>query len=696
MINISKKIIKLAIYFGLTVLFIIFLLDFNIQFFKRSIEEKLSSSTGLEVRVQNLSLGYDFNSLSISAMGINFFDQKNTPKVELTNILLESNYLDFLNEDIKLNYLSVDTLKLNLMEDAKFKKNQFGLNPRKIIKSLGGFKEVNIGQTIISSKKDYEIGEINFLSESDGINFSIDEHPLNLIFENSNNIFFDISGSITTRGLADYKTIADLTISTNDFKIDGNLQLIDATLNFLGKINQVDAKKSLKYFPQSPSKSKLIENFGNAIKSGSINDIEIEFETNLQTREILKNKFESKISFTELNFLDAKIKLKEYDGQLLIDKGNLAIEGIGSVLNKFYKIDAEVPYRPKDNRIISVNFSDQKSNLVGSANYLENQDWDLSFSDGDKFSGDFTIPKTVKDIPEVIIENLVLPGDKSNKVSLEPSDIPKVTLISRRIKVGDQELPEFEIQLIPNEDILLVSYLKLERLKVDNNPILFSGAWLAKDKTIINTKLIGDNLEQLLSAMGVEKKIKGGKYDLDIRLYCDCAPWQVKLDSISGEIKGDIQEGIFTDEDPSIGRVFSLLNIDSISRRLRLNVDDIVSKGFAYDTIKGRAVINDSKIKIDYFNVDSTSNHISVKGHSNLDIRTYNFQANVRPEIADSVPLATYLAGGGLAGLGVWLADKTIFKGDLLNDIVDKIIDIKYDITGPWSDPVISEKKKIL
>jgi len=165
MINISKKIIKLAIYFGLTVLFIIFLLDFNIQFFKRSIEEKLSSSTGLEVRVQNLSLGYDFTSLSISAMGINFFDQKNTPKVELTNILLESNYLDFLNEDIKLNYLSVDTLKLNLMEDAKFKKNQFGLNPRKIIKSLGSFKEVNIGQTIISSKKDYEIGEINFLSD---------------------------------------------------------------------------------------------------------------------------------------------------------------------------------------------------------------------------------------------------------------------------------------------------------------------------------------------------------------------------------------------------------------------------------------------------------------------------------------------------------------------------------------------------
>ena len=61
--------------------------------------------------------------------------------------------------------------------------------------------------------------------------------------------------------------------------------------------------------------------------------------------------------------------------------------------------------------------------------------------------------------------------------------------------------------------------------------------------------------------MGIDKKIQGGKYDFDIRLYCNCAPWEVKLDSISGEILGNVEEGIFTDQDPSIGRIFSLLNI---------------------------------------------------------------------------------------------------------------------------------------
>jgi len=127
-----------------------------------------------------------------------------------------------------------------------------------------------------------------------------------------------------------------------------------------------------------------------------------------------------------------------------------------------------------------------------------------------------------------------------------------------------------------------------------------------------------------------------------------------------------------------------------------LNVDDLISKGFAYDTIKGRAVVNDKKINIDFLNVDSTSNHIKVKGHSNLESRSYELEAHVRPEIANSVPVATYLAGGGLAGLGVWLADKTIFDGDLINKLIDKVVEIKYSITGPWSNPEIKADTKFL
>jgi len=694
--HISKKLTKFSIYLGLIIFVLTLTLDLNIKYFKNLIEERLSLSTGFETRVENLSLGYDFDSINIQVLKITFLDESKFPSAEVSNLHLELTYGDLFKESKKFNSLAIDTLKINSSKEINKDEKKSINDLSKFLTSLRLFQKIRIEQTLISSKKEYEIGEINFISNSDNIDFYVNRYPLNLIYENSNDIAFDLNGKVSFKNLEANEVEIPINIATEDFGIDGRFQLKSNNLKFSGHSDQVDAEKSLKYFPQNPSNSQLIKNFANAIQSGSLNDIRIEFEKNLQTNSIIRNKFDSRINIKELNFLDSKLKLKEYSGQISIDKDNLSIEGNGSLLNKLLKINTKIPSKPRDNRIISINFSDQNSNLFGSVNYLENQNWDFSFSDGNKFSGDFTIPKTVKDIPEIIIENLVIPDEESNEVILNPSDIPKVTLISKRIKVGNHELPEFEIQLVPTGNILLVSYLKLKGFKVDNNPIVFSGAWLAKDKTIINSKLSGENLEKLLSAIGFEKKIKGGKYDLDIRLYCDCAPWQVKLDSISGEIKGDVQEGIFTDEDPSIGRVFSLLNIDSISRRLRLNVDDLVSKGFVYDAIKGRAVINDSKIKIDYFNIDSTSNHISIEGNSNLDLKTYDLQADVRPEIADSVPIATYLAGGGLAGLGVWLADKTIFQGDLLNEIVDKIIEFKYVIKGPWSAPIITENKKIL
>jgi len=42
------------------------------------------------------------------------------------------------------------------------------------------------------------------------------------------------------------------------------------------------------------------------------------------------------------------------------------------------------------------------------------------------------------------------------------------------------------------------------------------------------------------------------------------------------------------------------------------------------------------------------------------------------------------------------LADKTIFDGDLINKIIDKVVEIKYSITGPWDNPEIKAETKFL
>jgi len=163
----------------------------------------------------------------------------------------------------------------------------------------------------------------------------------------------------------------------------------------------------------------------------------------------------------------------------------------------------------------------------------------------------------------------------------------------------------------------------------------------------------------------------------------------MSLKDITGMVKLNVKQGTFTDKDPNIGRILSLLNIKSIAKRLKLDVADVTDKGFAYDDIQTHLTIGQSLAKIDYFKLDATSGVIRLTGQSNIVEKEYDMIAKVSPAIGDAVPAATALAGGGAIGLGVWLVDEALFDGKLIDKIVDKVIDIEYKITGPWDNPII-------
>jgi uncharacterized protein YhdP len=120
-----------------------------------------------------------------------------------------------------------------------------------------------------------------------------------------------------------------------------------------------------------------------------------------------------------------------------------------------------------------------------------------------------------------------------------------------------------------------------------------------------------------------------------------------------------------------------------------MDMSDLTDKGFAYDDIQVRLTIDQSLATIDHFELSSTSSKIQLTGQSDIVEKTYDLKAKVRPAIGDAIPIATYLAGGGLAGLGVWLADVALFEGKILDSIVDEMVEFKYKITGSWDDPII-------
>jgi uncharacterized protein YhdP len=41
--------------------------------------------------------------------------------------------------------------------------------------------------------------------------------------------------------------------------------------------------------------------------------------------------------------------------------------------------------------------------------------------------------------------------------------------------------------------------------------------------------------------------------------------------------------------------------------------------------------------------------------------------------------------------LGVWAADKVLFGGKVIGELLDNVVEITFMISGPWSDPIIEK-----
>ena len=402
------------------------------------------------------------------------------------------------------------------------------------------------------------------------------------------------------------------------------------------------------------------------------------------------------IKDNQLTTLEGAVVIENYSSDIAFHDGQISSNGIGTI--------REIPF---DIRINPHNRQDDKEasfavELVNNESDFElyitqrlDQSWRARV-ESDTLKTNIEIGLT-EDLPSVRILGLQATTFDSLKGDwhIEPKDLPSMYLSAHGVFIDEQIVPNFSAKLESDNNVLEISDLALEGVGVGQQDLRFNGAWVA-GKTALIAKAKGDALSEFLEKMNIDEKVNGGQFDFDIRLFCDCAPWNMSLKRISGIANMNIRHGVFTNQDPNIGRILSLLNIKSAAKRLKLDVKDLTDKGFAYDNIDAQITLQAAIAKIDNFKLSASASDITLSGQSDIVEQLYDIEAKVIPAFGDAVPAATYLAGGGLIGLGVWLVDESLFEGELINKIVDKVVEFKYKITGPWSEPTIENISSIL
>ena len=476
-----------------------------------------------------------------------------------------------------------------------------------------------------------------------------------------------------------------LSITTRDFNEP------NAALSLNGRFSS-QSKKIAKFITQSPVPLKIKSYFDEFELNGKLwGNVNLVVPLQRSSGQKTKITFDMFASENSLTLLSGKLKVDEFSSQFSFSDGVIRTKGKGIIGGELFQISLN----PKNW------IDDQKNNFRVKLSHLASvtdvyitkniaNQW-LSLIESDDLQANLTL--TIDNNSNYFIKLKDLNVNNFENVDLwklAPNMFPSFRLSSKNARFNGRTIPNLEAELVNNGSVMEIKNLIFENIGLSNEDLIFNGNWL-NGKTLLRAKASNDNLSDFLTKFGVDESVIGGSFNVDLRLYCECEPWQVSLNKVSGFMKADVEKGVFTNQDPNLFKLLSYINLESIANRLRLSRGELREQGYVYDQINAKLLFNNGVAKVDYFLVESEESDIELTGSVDLIKRDYNLAANVQPSIADTIPLATYFAGGGLAGLGVWAADKMLFGGKVIGGLLDNAVEITFLISGPWSEPIIEK-----
>ncbi|MDG1096844.1 MAG: YhdP family protein [Methylophilaceae bacterium] len=264
---------------------------------------------------------------------------------------------------------------------------------------------------------------------------------------------------------------------------------------------------------------------------------------------------------------------------------------------------------------------------------------------------------------------------------------PALDIQADDFKLGKKAFGTFALNAYETEGDWVIQQLKI------SNPdglLVAEGLWhnwTTNPNTNLQFSLTANDVGNTLKRFGQPDVIKGGVALISGQLRWPGSPHQFNKKGLNGEFRLGASKGQVVKAKPGVGRLFGLLTLQSLPRRLTLDFRDLFSEGFAFDKISANAKINDGIMHSDDFFMTGPATEIEIKGDIDLNKETQFLNVKVIPHISDSLSLAA-LAGGPIAGAAAFVAQK------LLKDPLNKIAQSEYTITGTWDSPVEKNTEK--
>ncbi|MDX1706292.1 YhdP family protein [Pseudidiomarina sp.] len=266
------------------------------------------------------------------------------------------------------------------------------------------------------------------------------------------------------------------------------------------------------------------------------------------------------------------------------------------------------------------------------------------------------------------------------------SQVPTLTLRCKRCSYAGFDLGALELDLAPVNQGIEVSSLRIQQ---GQHLLDASGTWQIGDtaeqqRTSFTGNFSSADLGAFLRDYDISTMVQDSPADFKFELNWQGAPFQYNHESLNGTVTWSLGQGYLNEVSDGAARIFSLLSLESILRKLRFDFRDVFANGLFFTQFGGEFNIKNGRVRTNNTVLNGSAGDMEISGVTNLVSEEINYQLYYIPKVTSSLPVILAWMVNPPSGLAALLLDRMLHDAQVISRL-------EYRISGTLDEPIIEE-----
>jgi uncharacterized protein (TIGR02099 family) len=299
-----------------------------------------------------------------------------------------------------------------------------------------------------------------------------------------------------------------------------------------------------------------------------------------------------------------------------------------------------------------------------------------------QFTGDRTLT--------LDMQRLLMPGSDDDgaesSISTDPRTVPAISLRAEEFAFGNRHLGKISADFIRTPDGLVA-----EQILTEDDSFRIDGAagWVVDtsepsgQRTWVRATLRSNDIAATMQRLDSRPGIDGDDMEITFDVSWGGGPREDFVSDLDGNVTVRLGTGRLDEVEPGAGRMFGLMSVVALPRRLALDFRDVLDKGFLFDEITGTFNLDAGDAFTCDLSLKGPAADIGIVGRAGLFEQDYRQAAIVSANVGNTLPVVGAVVAGPQVAAALLIFSQ-IFKKPL-----QEMGQVYYAIDGTWAEPEV-------